>query len=90
MFDAISSASDLDRIGMIEFKMDNLDRFRNYLAPLGVTPATHMSYANAVYEGWAPAPTNAVQQKIWDEAHTPPSKPIKITYDKGKQKPVVK
>ena len=90
MFDAISSASDLDRIGQIEFKMDNLDRFRNHLAPLGATPAIHMSYANAVYEGWAPAPTNAIQRKIWDEAHAPPSKPIKITYDKDKQKPLVK
>ena len=90
MFGAIKTASDLDGFPAIEIPFDILDRFNHYLKPLGVTPAERMPYASAVYESWCPAPTNKWQKLIWDQAHTPPTKPIKITYDKDKQKPVVK
>ena len=36
------------------------------------------TYRRACHEGWAPAPTNDVQRKIWDELHTPPTKPLVI------------
>lgn len=48
------------------------------------------SYKTACEEGWASAPTNDIQKAIWEEVHTPPEKPLKITFDKDKQKPVVK
>ncbi len=56
----------------------------------GVTQGKHTVYLVACQEGWAPPPTNEYQKAIWDKVHATPSKPIKITYDKDKQKPVVK
>ena len=32
-------------------------------------------------QGWAPAPTNEVQQAIWDKVHQIPDKPITIEFD---------
>ena len=57
---------------------------------LNLRPARMVTYRQACSEGWAPVPTNDIQKAIWDEVRTPPSKPLKITYDKDKQKPVVK
>ena len=48
------------------------------------------TYRTACERGWAEPPTNDEQKAIWNEVHTPPSKPMKITYDKGAKKPVVK
>lgn len=56
----------------------------------GITEFKTTSYLVACREGWAPAPTNDVQKAIWDKVHAPPEKPLKITYDKASQKPVVK
>ena len=64
-----------------------ITRFQPYI---GLRPAQKMRYEDACAEGIAPAPTNEIQKLIWDEVNTPPSKPIKITYDKAAQKPVVK
>lgn len=57
---------------------------------MGIVPVNVASYRTACQQGWAKRPQDEAQQKIWDEIHTTPSKPIKITYDKDKQKPVVK
>ena len=69
---------------------DKVAACRIHLKKLGVTPKDLVTYEEACQEGWAPAPTNDVQKAIWDKVHAPPEKPIKITYDKDKQKPVVK
>lgn len=43
-------------------------------------------YSRAVREGWASAPTNDVQRKIWDDVHAIPQKPMKIQFDPAAQK----
>lgn len=42
------------------------------------------TYHEACLEGWAPAPTNDVQRKVWDRVHALPDKPLKIEYDPKK------
>ena len=69
---------------------DALDLSLTHLESRGVTRAETVTYRNACSEGWAPAPTNDIQKAIWDKVHAPPSKPLKISYDKAAQKPVVK
>ena len=68
----------------------SLNCFKESSEYFGIMPIKIASYRSACQEGWAPAPTNDIQRVIWDQAHTPPSKPMKITYDKDKQKSVVK
>ena len=52
----------------------------------GITPSTRATYRTACKEGWAPAPTNDVQQAIWDEFHELPTKPVSIKFDPKKGK----
>ena len=63
---------------------------RPYFDLFGVMPARKGTYESACQQGWASAPTNDVQRAIWDKVHAPPEKPLKITYDKAVQKPIVK
>lgn len=46
-------------------------------------------YSTAVRQGWAPAPTNDVQRKIWDDVYSIPQKPMKIQFDPASQKGTV-
>ena len=86
----VTDAKQLDDIASYEFPYDTLDRMVEYLKGYGISTYKLCSYVEACNEGWAPQPTNDVQKAIWDRVYTPPTKPIKITYDKDKQKPVVK
>ena len=70
-----------------EDKADICDR---YLSNAGFKAKQIVPYFRAVREGWAPAPTNDAQKAIWEKVHAIPDKPIKITYDKDREKPVVK
>lgn len=56
----------------------------------GIKVIQWVTYRHACQQGWAPPPTTEDQKRVWDEVHAPPTKPLKITYDKDKQKPVVK
>ena len=53
-------------------------RISNYLELAGYKTCNIGSYYEACEEGWAPAPTNAVQKAIWDKVHQLPTKPIRI------------
>ena len=86
----ITKVEQLDDFIEAGIPVDVQSRFRSYLRGYGLIPAEEFSYRQACMEGWASSPTNTVQQKIWEKVHTPPEKPLKITYDKDKQKPVVK
>lgn len=86
----VSTPIDLDTIKEMSLPYDAVNRMMPYLQTFGVTPIYRRSYKTACQEGWAPAPTNDNQKAIWEKVHAPPSKPIKITFDKEKQKPVVK
>lgn len=69
---------------------DMIDYYKTYLQELGCTQKEFASYEEACEEGWAPQPTNDIQKAIWEKVHNPPTKPLKISYDKAAQKPVVK
>ncbi len=74
---AIKQIRDLDLCG--EFiPGDTVAALFPRLQSVGVTPTAYVTYARACREGWAPAPANPKQQKIWDRIHQLPTKPIKI------------
>ena len=85
----VRSLKDLDQINPKYVSPDTFTHL-GAMPLLGMQFVTFSNYREACKQGWAPPPTNDVQKAIWDEIHTPPSKPIKITYDKAAQKPVVK
>ena len=65
--------------------MDIVQRFWDYMKPLGVLPAQRATYLKACEEGWAPAPTNDVQKAIWEKVHAMPTEPLKIKPETKKQ-----
>lgn len=77
-----TSVTDLDFCNPDKMVFDMVQRCTKYLASIGVTPSRKASYQVACQEGWAPAPTNDVQQAIWDKVHEMPTEPIKIKYQK--------
>lgn len=85
----ITSLPDLDN-APDSLSPEPLGKMASYSEKKGYSQIRRVTYKKACQEGWAPAPTNDIQKVIWDEVHTPPTKPLKITYDKDKQKPVVK
>lgn len=66
--------------------VDMVDNYVTYLKAVGVKPAEKTTYRKACKEGWAPAPTNEVQQAIWDKVHALPTEPLKIKPETTKQK----
>ena len=64
--------------------LDMKVNYWRYLKELGVTKKEVTTYKRACREGWAPAPTNQIQQVIWDKAHQIPADPMKIKFDKVK------
>lgn len=81
----ITSQSELDKNYDYELPMDIVQRFWDYMKPLGVLPAQRATYLKACEEGWAPAPTNDVQKAIWDKVHAMPTEPLKIKPETKKQ-----
>ena len=82
----ISSQAELDMNRDYELPMDVVQRFWDYMKPLGVAPAQRATYLKACQEGWAPEPTNDVQRAIWKKVHAVPDKPITIEFDPKKDK----
>lgn len=88
----MSPADSLNELDIIPAKSfypyDSLVALRKVAESRGMSPYTDEYYEVACQQGWAPAPTNAVQKKIWDLVHQMPTEPIKIEYnekrDKGK------
>lgn len=77
----IKDVNDLDKIAKISPPLDVVGRVRKYLFARGIETRPPATYLKACREGWAPAPTNEVQQAIWDKVHSIPDKPITIEYD---------
>ena len=86
----ILSPADLEYRMTDGFTVESMIKTADYLPKIGIVSYQKATYKQACQEGWANCPTDEVQKAIWDSIHNTPSKPIKITYDKGKQKPVVK
>ena len=81
----ITGQAELDKNYDYELPMDIVQRFWDYMKPLGVIPAQRATYLKACEEGWAPAPTNDVQKAIWEKVHAMPTEPLKIKPETKKQ-----
>ena len=75
----------IDKLICREYSPEPLTKIGAYMIQAGYKHGRHGTYYDACEGGWAPAPTNDVQRKIWDEVHQLPTKPIKIL-PPGKQK----
>lgn len=80
----VTKPADLDLFEDCRLPVDILGRFAPYLEGYGVKPYVLSTYKKACQEGWAPAPTNEVQQAIWDKVHEKPTEPMKIEFDPKK------
>ncbi len=74
----ISSNADLDKNVCLIPSIEVLPKTKNAAKKRGILPGRRAVYQKACEEGWAPAPTNAVQQAIWDKVHAMPTEPLKI------------
>lgn len=66
--------------------MDTIGKVLRNLKEYGVEQYLQTTYLKACRDGWAPAPTNDVQQAIWDKVHALPLEPLKIKPETTKQK----
>jgi hypothetical protein len=82
----ITDPARLDSFADTRLPVDVAKRFASYVRGYGITPAEEVSYLQAVKEGWAPSPTNDVQQAIWDKVHAMPTEPIRIKPEAKKVK----
>lgn len=64
-----SSAKMLDRYVTDNYTFDCQQAILRNLMVLGMRPFVRTSYRRACEEGWAPAPTNEVQRKIWERVN---------------------
>jgi len=63
----VLNPSDLDTLSSKTLSPEPLNKIMLTAKKLGMHPFQTTTYRKAVEEGWAPKPTNAVQQAIWDE-----------------------
>lgn len=54
------------------------------MSQIGIQASRPVVYSLACRQGWAPAPTNAIQKAIWDKVHAAPKNPMKIEFDPKK------
>ena len=80
---SVTKLRDLDLCADL-LPVDTVSSLRTSLKALGMKPRRLVFYSTACEEGWAPAPTNAVQKAIWDEVHKLPTKPITIEPEQKK------
>lgn len=87
---AVVEPSELDRIPTPVISGMREQGVRRMTERLRLRSNQPVPYRVACREGWAPAPTNDIQRKIWDKVHAVPDKPMKIIYDKDAKSAVVK
>lgn len=76
--------SDLDALGAKAFSPEPLNKIFQHLDLTDVAKRETCTYRKACEEGWAPAPKDDVQRKIWNEVRSIPQKPMKIEFDPKK------
>jgi hypothetical protein len=86
LMSAFENQRKLEKFPTEKMPADVLVRVKTALRLAGVTPYRTTTYKRACQEGWAPAPTNDVQQAIWDKVHAIPDKPLTIEFDPKKDK----
>ena len=82
---SVNSMMDLDS-ARDAVPMDTIQMMSDFLHAQGMTKQVISSYRTACRQGWAPAPTNDVQKKIWDDVHSIPNRPMQIKFDPATQK----
>ena len=68
----------VDALNCSTFSPEATSKVSSFLAKMGYKQKKQGTYLDACEEGWAPAPTNAVQKAIWDKVHQLPTKPLTI------------
>ena len=68
----------LDKLTCSQISPEAYTKIGTYLRQSGYKMKLTGYYREACEQGWAPAPTNAVQKGIWDKVHQLPKAPIKI------------
>lgn len=75
----VSGLEDLDMLPGDLLPRETLTKFEEQLKRFGIKQIVQANYRKACEEGWAPAPSDEFQKAIWNEVHSLPDKPIKIT-----------
>lgn len=70
--------ADIDSIQLEKMGPEGENNLESAMKDFGIEKVMVGSYRRACREGWAPKPANDEQQKIWDEYHSVPSRPIII------------
>ncbi len=76
----------VDQLLCATYSPEACSKISSYLTLAGYKRCRRGTYYDACEEGWAPAPTNAVQKAIWDKVHELPSKPLTISRESEKKR----
>lgn len=76
----------VDALICATYSPEACSKIGSFLAMSGYKRRNRGTYYDACEEGWAPAPTNAVQKKIWDKVHQLPTKPLVIQRESERKK----
>jgi hypothetical protein len=76
----------VDSLLCATYSPEACSKISSYLSIAGYKRCRKGTYYDACEEGWAPAPTNAVQKKIWDKVHKLPTKPLVILPESQRKK----
>ena len=77
----VSSLKDLDAVSATAPTPEQHNRMVDSSSRLGIKMVKVASYRDACRQGWAPAPQNDEQKKIWEEFNGTPTNPLKIQFD---------
>lgn len=64
---SVRNLADLDALPVETVSPEPYVKIQQHARTIGASPYTMVSYREACKQGWAPAPTNAIQQAVWDE-----------------------
>lgn len=76
----------VDALICATYSPEACSKIGSFLGMAGYKRCNRGTYYDACEEGWAPAPTNAVQKKIWDQVHQLPTKPLVIQRESERKK----
>lgn len=78
--------ANIDKLICSEYSPEPLMKITAYMTQAGYKHGRRGTYYDACEEGWAPAPTNAIQKAIWDKVHQLPTAPLKIQRESERKK----
>lgn len=78
----VHSVAEIDALFTSDFSPEAYTKIASFMKEAGYLNARRNTYLGACREGWAPAPTNAVQRALWEQAQADkergPANAIKI------------